>query len=244
MKINFILFILLLSTNTLFSQAGTSTASMAQDFSQLAKEPTRSNHISNSAFQTYSSGDVNGSQFFFPDWRPGEIITTRKEVFNEGLLLVYDKVRQELFIRKNDATLILLGNKDEIQSFSLKDSNKLYNFINSSLFTDERPEVFYQVLIYDSSKLSLLKYIKTTFVKADLTDMMNQRKGEVYDAYVDKETYYIVQASGLLRPVQLKMKSIKKNLADLHINADKYLNDHPEKIDEDYLYQLISELNK
>src|ERR1700682_1064164 len=245
MKYEIILPVFLLTSNTLFSQAGTAGVSMGQEFNQLAKEHTNTkNSLTTSAFQTYSSNEVNGSQFFFPDWRQGEIITTRKEVFNEGLQFIYDKVRQELFIRKKDSTLILLGNKDEIQSFSLMDDNKQYNFVNSSLVSDKKPEVFYQVLVYDSLKLSLFKYIKTTFVKADLTDMMRQSQGDVYDAFVDKYFYYVVKSNGLVQPVQLKSKSIKKSFTDLNLNPDKYMNDHAESIDEDYLKNMVEFFNK
>jgi hypothetical protein len=235
--------VFVLSANTVFSQSGTTAVAMGQEFAELAAHGGLAGK-GFAAFQTYSSNQVDGSQFFFPDWAPGEIVTTHKEVFNEGLQFIYDKVRQQLFFRKKDSSLILLGNKDEIQSFSLKDGDKQYYFVNSKLFTDERPEVFYQVLIYDSSKLSLLKYIKTTLVKADLTDMMKQRQGEVYDAFVDKIFYYIVMDNGIPLQVQLKSKSLKKTFAELNINPEKYMSDHPEPINEDYLINMVRQFNQ
>ena len=90
-----------------------------------------------------------------------------KESFNKGLRFSYDKVRQELFIRHEESTEILLGSKMQIHSFILVgDDKKQYNFVNSSLFTNEDPQVFYQVLVSDSSKLTLLKYTKTNFRKS------------------------------------------------------------------------------
>ncbi|HMG67424.1 MAG TPA: hypothetical protein VK588_07055, partial [Chitinophagaceae bacterium] len=142
---------LLLSSTTLFSQV--TNVAMGQEFANLA---AHQGYASNgfSAYQSYKSSQINGSQFFLNDWSRGEVVTIRKEVFNEDLQFIYDKVRQEIFIRKKDSALILLANKDEIQSFSLKDEKgNQFHFINSKLFTDERPEVFYQVLVYDSSKL-------------------------------------------------------------------------------------------
>jgi|GEM_PF-1135654 hypothetical protein len=198
-----------------------------------------------SAFNTSPSGDVKGTQFFLSDWTKGEVITIRKEVYGDDLQFVYDKVRQELFVRKKDAEPVLLANKDEIKSFSLTDENRTqYNFINSKYFSDERPEVFYQVLVYDSSKLSLYKYIKTTFVRGNPNDMMKQKEGAVYDEFVDKIIYYLEMDKGELKPVQLKSKSIRKVLDELHINAYAYLSSHPEQPDENYLIEMIRSLNR
>jgi hypothetical protein len=241
-KYPIILPFLVLSTNVVLSQAATNTLGMTQEFAMLAAHggsPT-----SFATFQSYSSPDVDGSQFFFPDWQKGEVVTKNKEVFNTRLLFVYDKVRQELFIRQKDSSLILLGNKEDINSFTLKDGYKEYNFVNSVFYSKIKPEVFYQVLVADSSKLTLLKYIKTSFVRADKTDMMKQREGKVYDAYIDKYTYYIVMGKGELQTVQLKTKSLKKTFADLNINPDHYLNEHTGVIDEDYVIDMVRQLNK
>ena len=242
---NIVLPLLLGSANALFSQNGTTGVTMGQDFTQLARNQSNTkNGISPSSFQTYSSGEINGTQFFLGGWKRGEVVTMKKEIFHEGLLFCYDKVRQELFIKRKDSTLILLANKDEILSFSLNEDKIQYNFINSSLFSDSRPEVFYQVLVYDSLKLTLLKYIKTSFVKADPTDMMKQREGDIYDSFVDKYIYYIVKDRGIPEPVQLRSKSLKKAFADLKIDPEKYMNEHPEPVDENYLINMVGHLNQ
>jgi hypothetical protein len=245
MKTLVILPALILSTSNLFSQSGTTAVSMGQEFAELAAHGGLSGK-GFAAFQSYSSNQVDGSQFFFPDWSRGEVVTSRKEVFNEGLQFIYDKVRQELFVRKKDSSLILLTNKDEIQSFILKnDRDDHFNFVNSKIFTDERPEVFYQVLVYDSVGLTLLKYTKTSLVKADTRDMMKMREGDVNDAFVDKYTYYVVKPKGMLTTVQLKSKNLKKSFADMGINAESYFNDHPQGIiDEEYLIGMVKQFNR
>jgi hypothetical protein len=247
MKYIFFLPIILLSANAVFSQdVSTNSLSMGQELSSMSKPSgTVSHAITAGAFQSYSSGQVNGSQFFFTDWRPGEVILMNREIYNSGLNFSYDKVRQELFIRQSATAVILLGTKPQIRSFSLTgDDGKQYNFVNSSLFSTESPEFFYQVLVGDSSKLTLLKYTKTTFVKADPTDMMKQKEGDIYDSFVDKYTYYVVKANGVPVPVQLRSKSLKKAFADLQIDPQKYMNDHPESIDEGYLINMIRQLNQ
>jgi hypothetical protein len=232
---------LIISSAALSAQV--TNVAMGQEFAELA---AHQGYASNgfSAYQNYTSGQIDGSQFFLPGWSKGEVITVHKEAFNENLQFLYDKVRQEIFIRRKDSAMILLANKDEITSFSLKDDQgNQYNFVNSKLFTDETPEVFYQVLVYDSSKLSLLKYIKTTLVKADYTDMMKTKEGNVDDAFVDKNTYYISQSGGVLTPTELKTKSVKKVFGEMNVPYQDYMKVHYEPVNEDYLINMVKQLN-
>jgi hypothetical protein len=242
MKNKISLVALLVCATTAFSQAGTNSIAMSNEFAMLAAHGGSATSFA--TFQTYSNNQVNGSQFFLPDWSKGEIALNNKEVFNNGILLAYDKVRQELFFKQNDANDILLGTKEDINTFSLKDAGKEYHFVNSAVYSKNIPEVFYQVLVSDPSKLTLLKYTKGTFVKADKTDMMKQKEGDIYDSFVDKITYYISKGNGEPHQIQFKIKSLKKTFGDLNINIDKYINDHPESIDEDYLVSLVMELNR
>jgi hypothetical protein len=242
MKYKMILTAFFFSSTGAFSQAASNTIAMGNEFAMLAAHGGSATSFS--TFQSYSSSQVEGSQFFLPDWGKGEIVLNNKEVFNSGILLAYDKVRQELFIKQKDAPDILLGTKEDINTFSLKDAGKEYNFVNSAVYSKVKPEVYYQVLVVDSSKLTLLKYTKGTFVKADKTDMMKQKEGDVYDAFVDKVTYFISKGKAEPLPLQLKTKSLKKAFTDLSINTDKYINDHPGAIDEDYLVSMVTELNK
>ncbi len=242
MKTAFILPAFIISSASVSAQV--TNVAMGQEFAELA---AHQGYASNgfSAYQNYTSGQINGSQFFLPAWSKGEVVTIHKEVYNEDLQFLYDKVRQEIFIRKKDSALVLLANKDEIVSFSLKDEEgKQYNFVNSKLFTDETPQIFYQVLVYDSTKLSLLKYIKTTLVKADYHDMMKVKEGEVDDAFVDKDIYYIIKPDGVLQPVKLKIKSVKKVFSELNIPYQKYMNEHYQSVNEEYLINMVKELNR
>ena len=242
-KSSIILPALLLSSAALSAQV--TNVAMGQEFAELA---AHQGYASNgfSAYQNYTSGQINGSQFFLPGWSKGEVVTIHKEVYNENLQFIYDKVRQELFVRKKDSSLILLTNKDEIKSFTLKnDQNEQFNFVNSKFFIEDRPEVFYQLLVFDSAGISLLKYIKTTLEKADMRDMMKVKEGDVDDAFVDKNTYYIIKPKSLLTPVQLKTKSLRKSFEELGINVEAYLNIHPQGfIDEEYLIEMVKHLNK
>jgi hypothetical protein len=197
-----------------------------------------------SAFKTGVRTDADGSQFFLPEWSKGDITLNSNIVFNSGMMFIYDKVRQEIFIRPEDSSSVLLGNKDDIKTFTLKDAGREYTFVNSVFYSNTKPEVFYQVLVINPSKLTLLKYTKATFVRADNTDMMKQREGKVNDAFIDNVTYYISNGKGSLQPVQFKSKSVKKAFAELKIDVDKYLSDHTEPINEDYLIAMVGALNQ
>ncbi len=246
-KIQKFLFVILLFPVIGFCQTQTSRTAMSNPVYNSGNEFNiyqKAGGGGLAAFGTGSAGDVKGSQFFLTDWSNGEVVTVRKEVYGEDLQFVYDKVRQELFVRKKDAAPVLLTNKDEIKSFSLTDENKnKYNFVNSKFFTDDRPEVFYQVLVYDSSKLSLFKYIKTTLVKGNPNDMMKQNQGAVYDEFVDKNIYYLAKGKDELKAIQLKSKSIKKALEEFHINYEAYFNNHPGPQDEKYLIEMVKAFN-
>jgi hypothetical protein len=242
MKNKISLVILLFCTVNAFSQAGSNSIAMGNEFAMLAAHGGTGSNFS--SFQTYTNSEVKGSQFFLPDWSTGEIALNDREVFKNGILLAYDKVRQEVFIKQKDAPDILLGTKEDINTFSLKEAGKEYHFVNSSVYSKEKPYVFYQVLVMDSSKFTLLKYTKGTFVKADKNDMMKQKEGDIYDSFVDKVTYYVSKENGELETLTLKTKALKKTFTDLNINIDKYINEHPGSVDEDYLISLVMELNR
>jgi hypothetical protein len=239
MKYRILILISILSIHKCFAQTATNL-SITQEFANVTN--TRGNGTS--AMQSYTSAQTDGNQFFLPDWKKGEIISSNNVVFNSGFLFAYDKVRQEVFIRQRDSAVIVMGNKGEIKFFTLSDGGKDYHFANSILYTMVTPEFFYQILAGDSSKLTFLKYTRTTFVKADHADMMKQKEGNVYDAFVDNYTYYISKRNGEPKQVQLKTKSLKKTFADLNIDIDKYISDHPGLIDEDYVIALVTDLNK
>jgi hypothetical protein len=238
MKYKFILPLFLLTVTCCYSQkAGLTEAHEFDQFQHAGGGGV-------SAFKTGVHTEADGSQFFLPEWSKGDVTLNSNIIFNSGMMFIYDKVRQEIFIRPEDSSSVLLGNKDDIKTFTLKDAGREYTFVNSIFYTNTKPEVFYQVLVIDPSKLTLLKYTKSTFVRADNSDMMKQREGKVNDAFIDNVTYYISNGKGTLQPIQFKTKSVKKAFAELKVNVDKYLNDHTEPINEDYMIAMVGALNQ
>jgi hypothetical protein len=243
MKYKIILYILvIIYADRLFAQGGTSTVAMGEEFAAFGGTPVK--RMDTRAYQSYSNNQVLGSPYFLPDWHKGEVITSDKQVFSDGFMFSYNKFLQELFIRTTDSSTTLLGDKNRINGFTLTDGDKQYHFANSSLFSSAKPFVYYQVLVYDSSKITLLKLVFTSFVKADKNDMMKLKEGDIFDAYVDNNLYYIVKGGGAPVPIELKSKSFRKVFSDLRIDSKKYMDAHYGPFDEDYLIALVRQLNQ
>ena len=74
--------------------------------------------------------------------------------------------------------------------------------------------------------------------------MMKVKEGEVNDAFVDKYIYYVGKADGVLQPVELKNKSVKKVFSEFNLPYQKYMNEHYQPVNEDYLIDMVTQLNK
>src|SRR5581483_3033389 len=162
-----------------FSQA--STIGMGREFSQLSGLGTRQTGFE--GIQTYSSHNAKGSQFFNDGWSMGSVTTANKETINSGYLFIYDKVRQELFLKPKDSDIVVLADKNQIYGFSIF-TDKMHNFRQASLYDPNEKGNFLEVLT-ESEKYTLLKLTKTTFEKANTNDMEKVRSGNLDDEFVD-----------------------------------------------------------
>ena len=190
------------------------------------------------AIQTYKSGAVTGSQFY-SNWSAGTVTTANNEVVSNYSLL-YDKVRQELFIRAKDSTQIVLADKKQLKSFSLM-LDKPHQFVKASTYDPKQADNFFEVLV--PGNYTLLKLTKTNFEKADYNDMLKVKQGDMSDAFVDNVTYYIYH-SGTLEKTGLKEKAILKSLPDQAAKVENYLTQHDnEEFTEQLLIGLVSSLN-
>jgi len=76
----------------------------------------------------YYTHDIRGNQFYSSGWVTGRVTNTRNEVFANGYLFLYDKVRQLLFIKERDSSDIFLSDKNKIRSFTLN-TGRVHNFV-------------------------------------------------------------------------------------------------------------------
>jgi hypothetical protein len=221
------------------AQGGADENLMRADFAAAAKYGSRQTGAE--GLRTHSSG-VKGSQFYFPSWSKGSLITNSKAELGDKYLYLFDKVRQELFIQVPDSNAIFLMNKSEIHSFILK-TDKPHTFEIASDFDPGRTTDFFEILVRNE-KYTLLKSTKTTFVKFDPHDMMRVKNGDLDDAFVDEYTYYVTLNGGPLQAIPLKAGAIRKVLAAEKAKVTDYFNTNAdEEVDEKFLVGLIGFIN-
>lgn len=238
MKPAFLFFAAFLSYFAGYSQAVNDE--MAQDFKEISKFGSRGSGFE--GFQTYHSSNVQGSQFFSPSWTTGTVTTNNNEKFGKNYLFLYDKVRQELFIKLKDSSVVLLADKSQISAFTLN-TDRVHTFVPAGTIDPSNKGNFFEVLVRDDSDYSLFKLIKTKFVKADERDMEKQSQGEVFDSFQDDVSYFLVK-NGTIQTVALRKNNILKAFAPLKNKASEYFNQHSDRdIDEAMLIGVVQYLN-
>jgi hypothetical protein len=226
---------LLLISSATFSQV--ESAQIGAEFKEVAKS-TGLNGI-----ESYSTGEVKGSQFFYPTWTSGTVTTVHNEVIGKDYSFLYDIVRQQLFIKWKDSSAILLAEKDQTKGFTLN-TDKVHTFISASLYNPSDKDDFYEVLSGSTQGYSLLKLTKAKFVKADQTDIMKMKDGENYDEFVNEVTYYISYNGGIPQPITFKAKSIEKAFPALKQKVEAYYNQNDNAATGDnFLIGLLQMLN-
>jgi len=239
MKSLFIIPGALLFFSTAWSQV--ETAEMSADFKEMSKFGSRASGFE--GYQTYSSGIVNGSQFFNPNWSPGTITTINNEKVGKNYLFLFDKVRQELFMKWKDSSVILLADKNQISSFTLN-TDKAHYFVAAGTYDPSNKGNYFEVLVSNEKGYTLLKLVKTKFVKADERDIEKQRLGDIYDSFQDQVTYYVSFNKGLPQPITLKEKNMLKVLTSVKDKVSGYFEQHPENtVDESFLVGVIESIN-
>jgi hypothetical protein len=215
-------------------------AEMGADFKEISKFGSRASGFE--GFNTYHSGNVEGSQFYFPNWSAGAVITLTNEKIGKNFLFLYDKVRQELFIKMKDSSTVLLADKTQISSFILN-TDGTHTFVPSATYDPSHPGNFFEVLVKSEKGYTLLKFVKTKFVKADERDIEKQRLGEVNDSFQDQITYYIYN-NATLQPVALRERNIEKALAPVKDKVSGYFSQHSyQTLDQSLLINLVESLN-
>lgn len=214
---------------------------MAQDFKDISKFGSHQSGFE--GLQSYHSGNVEGSQFFSPDWTAGTVTMVSNEQFGKNYLFLYDKVRQELFIKLKDSSVVLQADKDLIGSFTLT-TDKVHSFVPARTLDPSNKDNFFEVLVKADKGYSLFKLTKAKFVKADQQrDMERQAMGEVNDSFQDQITYYLIK-DGVVQTVALRKNNILKSLAPAKTKASEYFDRHSDSpMDETFLIGLILYVN-
>ena len=239
MKPALLLFTSLLACSVTYAQVVNDE--MAQDFKDVSKFGSRQSGFE--GLQTYHSTNVEGSQFFSPLWTTGTVTTTGNEQFGKNYLFLYDKVRQELFMKWKDSTIVLLADKSQINAFTLN-TDRVHSFVTAGVYDPSNKGNFFEVLVKDDKGYSLFKLIKTKFVKADEhRDIESQATGEIDDAFKDQVSYYLVR-NGAAQAVSLRKRSILKVMTPVKDKISGYFDQHPDTpVDEGFLINAVQYIN-
>ena len=160
---------------------------------------------------------------------------------------LFDRVRQELFITakadKNPQPEVLLAEKQQVKSFSIT-TDREHTFVAARIYDPTNTNDFYEVLKKDDSGYTLLKLVKTTFMKMDYGDMQKVKRGDIYDEFIDKTNYYVSYRSGKPQEITFKKKNMAKAFqADKKAAVDYYTDTHGNDVDENYLVNLVLSVN-
>jgi len=222
------------------------TASIAANLKQAGLRAGLNNGYN--TYQTYTSDNVKGSQFFYPGFKDGSVITTNNEVITGLYQFLFDKVRQQLFITakadKRPQPEVLLAEKDQIKSFTIT-TDREHTFVAARNYDPANTNDFYEVLKKDDSGYSLLKLVKTTFEKMDYKDLQKVKRGDIYDEFVDKVSYYVSYKSGKPQEISFKKKNMPKAFQpDKKAFVENYTDMHgTDDVDEQYLINLVFAAN-
>lgn len=228
------------------SYAQESTTGLRDEFSQISKY-TYGRQSGFEGLQSFSSKQVKGSQFYFPEWTAGALITGTNEPAGKNYLFLYDKVRQLLFLKPKDSAAVMQADKSKILGFSLEHDGTHW-FVVASDYNPSDKTNFYEVLVKDDSSYTLLKQVKTNFIKFDPSNSVNMervRQGDVSDEFQDDITYFVSYKHGLPQAIKPKDNSIKKVLSNEKGKVDNYLNNNTDaERNERFLIGLIDALNQ
>jgi len=210
----------------------------------IAAQQATQNTSENSTFgtggylaPTHQTGATHGSQYLFPTFVHGFVITAAdKLAHSANYLFDYDKMGGILLLTKDNRTMTTVGN-DDTKSFTLfgNDDQRL-TFVKVPAIDNAH---WVQVLA-SGSKYAIYKVIKTTFVKANFENHGVTQTGNDYDEYADDFNYYIYDVAGnSYKKTALKKKALKEDFPKEADKITKYISDHSsESIDDTYLEKL------
>jgi hypothetical protein len=236
-----VLFLSFLILASSFAYSQDVSNQMTDDFKDISKYGSRGSGFE--SFQTYHSGNVEGSQFFSPSWTTGTVTMINNQQFASRYLFLFDKVRQELFVKIKDSPIVIQADKDQIGSFTLL-TDRVHSFVAAATLDPSNKGNFFEVLVKDNKGYSLFKLVKTKFIRADQhRDIETQAMGEVTDSFQDQVSYYIIR-NGVVQTVALRKNNISKALSNEKDKVSAYFDKRSDSpIDESFLIGLIEYIN-
>ena len=202
--------------------------------------PDAANTQTSAAISTFSNGNIKGTRYLFNNWTPGSVTSSDNSTYSSNYSFNFDKINQDLYAKyKEQDNLSVKVDKSKVKRFTIGG----FRFISSSLLGKTDAILFYQVLVDDTSKLSLYKLTKTRFQRANPADMSNVKSGNFSSEFIDDVTYYISNGKELTK-INLTENNIYKVLRSKSEKVNAYFDLNSNKdVDEQFLVGLIHYLN-
>ena len=183
-----------------------------------------------------------GSRYQFGTFTHGFFTDTKgRQIYNRYYLFNYEKISGYLLMTV-DRSNIMKIDKDQIKSFTLYDnSDQRHEFERlPAVDTDH----FAQVLA-NGDRYKIYKLTKTQYEPSDVVHTAAGTSGKEYDEYVDDNEYYLLDVkSKQLKKLSLKKKSIKTDFAKEEDKVNKFMSENSGSIDDAYLSNLGSYMNR
>ncbi|MDE3235133.1 MAG: hypothetical protein KGO81_04190 [Bacteroidota bacterium] len=225
-----------------------SSSGLASEFKEMAGVGKRQSGFE--GMQAFGTGKILGTQFLGEGWSKGMLVTFHNDTLQNKLLFLFDKVKQEVYMKKEGSEDIFVADKQQLKEFFILSVTKKIRFINAGVF---QPELAGQLLMamhsdQDSilTTISLFKKVNAEFQKYDPENMELVKAGMMNDAFIDKPLYYFLENNRFSNPFKLNKTNILKAISDKKIKAKawEYFNQNDNlEIDEQFMLGLIKYIN-
>jgi len=183
-----------------------------------------------------------GSSYFSKEWVEGSVTTTDNNVFSKDLLFMYDKVNHELYYKKRDSLATWKVDLTKVAAFSLV-TDKSHIFMKADYFNKDYSGEYFEVLLLDEKKYSLVKFVKTTY-EQNVASKGAQAMTTNFStgSYVDNVKYFLFK-DGISTEVMLKKKKFEEALGPDSQKAEVYFKDHGGSFNEQAAISVLAEVN-
>lgn len=185
--------------------------------------------------------ELHGSRYFFDTWVHGYIISNDDSIKQSvNSYYNYNKIDGSVLIT-NDGKTMNQVDRGLVKSFVLFDNNGQAIKLDNVPAID--PNHFVQVLS-EGKNYKIYKSFGTKFYPNDYVSNGMTSTGHNYDEIKDVPEYYVIkEPNGTPQKFSLKYKSIKLAFVADGPKVSKYLSEHDNEIDDDYLKAMGDELN-
>lgn len=183
-----------------------------------------------------------GSNYFSKEWVEGSVTTADNNVFSKDLLFMYDKMNNELYYKKRDSQVTWKVDLTKVSGFSLS-TDKPHIFMKADYFNKDYTGQYFEVLLLDENKYSLVKFVKVTYeqnIESKGAQAMNANFSS--GKYVDNVKYFLFK-DGVSTEVTLKKKRFEEALGADSQKADAYFKDHGGSFNEQAAVSVLTEVN-